>query len=98
MPKYPDITVWFTGKDSNTFNILGICLQAMRRADLSQEERDTFQAEATSGNYTHLLATCMEWFEVEWSSKILEHLNCAAFFVLSFEKYQLFLAILIGFI
>ncbi len=65
MPKYPDITVQLTGKDGNAFNILGIYLQAMRRAELSQEERDAFQAEATSGNYDHLLATCMEWFNVE---------------------------------
>ena len=60
MPKYPDITVQLTGKDGNAFNILGICLRAMRRAGLSQEE-----CEATSGNYNHLLATCMEWFNVE---------------------------------
>lgn len=59
MPKYPDITVQLTGKDGNAFNILGICLQAMRQAGLSQEERDAFRAEATSGNYDHLLATCM---------------------------------------
>ncbi len=65
MPKYPEITVKLTGEDGNAFNILGICLRAMRRAGLSQKERDAFQAEATSGNYTHLLATCMEWFEVE---------------------------------
>ena len=65
MPKYPDITVRLTGEDGNAFNILGICLRAMRRAGLSQEERDAFRAEATSGNYDLLLATCMEWFEVE---------------------------------
>ena len=65
MPKYPEITVRLTGEDGNAFNILGICLQAMRGAGLSQEERDAFQAEATSGNYDHLLTTCMEWFEVE---------------------------------
>ena len=65
MPKYPEIAVQLTGEDGNAFNILGICLQAMRRAGLSQEECEAFQAEATSGNYDHLLATCMEWFEVE---------------------------------
>ena len=65
MPKYPEITVRLTGEDGNVFNILGICLRAIRRASLSQEERNTFQTEATSGNYDHLLATCMEWFEVE---------------------------------
>ena len=65
MPKYPDITVQLTGKDGNAFNILGICLRAMRRAGLSKEECDKFQTEATSGNYDHLLATCIEWFNVE---------------------------------
>lgn len=65
MPKYPDITVQLVGQNGNAFNILGICLRAMRRADLSQEERDAFHAEATSGDYIHLLATCMEWFEVK---------------------------------
>jgi hypothetical protein len=65
MPKYPEITVRLTSEDGNAFNILGICLRAMRQAGLSQEERDAFRAEATSGNYDHLLATCFKWFEVE---------------------------------
>ena len=65
MPKYPDITVELVGQNGNAFNILGICLRAMRWAGLSKEEQDAFQAEATSGNYDHLLATCMEWFNVE---------------------------------
>ena len=65
MPKYPDITVRLTGKNGNAFNILGICLRAMRRAGFSQEERDAFYAEATSGNYDHLLAACLECFNVE---------------------------------
>jgi hypothetical protein len=65
MPKYPDITVELVGQNGNAFNILGICLRAMRRSGLSKEECDKFQAEATSGNYDHLLATCIEWFNVE---------------------------------
>ena len=65
MPKYPDITVRLTSEDGNAFNILGICLRAICQAGLSQEERDAFYAEATSGSYDHLLATCMEWFNVE---------------------------------
>lgn len=65
MPKYPDITVRLVGQNGNAFNILGICLRAMRLAGLSQEEREIFHAEATSSNYDHLLATCLKWFEVE---------------------------------
>lgn len=65
MPKYPDIHVELVGQDGNAYNLLGICTRAMRQAGLSREERDKFFAEATSGNYDHLLATCMEWFNVE---------------------------------
>ena len=65
MPKYPDITVELVGQNGNAFNILGICFRAMREADLPQEERDAFEKEATSGNYDHLLATCIKWFNVE---------------------------------
>lgn len=65
MPKYPNITVELVGQNGNAFNILGICLRAMREADLPQEERDAFEKEATSGNYDHLLATCIKWFNVE---------------------------------
>ena len=32
---------------------------------LTGEDGNAFQAEATLSNYDHLLATCMEWFEVE---------------------------------
>lgn len=63
--KHPEIHVQLVGLDSNAFSILGRCLQAMRRAGLSKEERDDFHKEATSGNYDHLLTTCMEWFDVE---------------------------------
>lgn len=33
MPKYPDITVKLIGQDSNAFNLLGICRQAMTKKD-----------------------------------------------------------------
>lgn len=65
MPKYPEINIQLTGHDGNAFYIIGRCLEAMRRAELSEEERDKFQAEATSGNYDHLLTTCIKWFDVE---------------------------------
>ena len=64
MSKYPDIEIQLSGQDGNAFHILGVCMQAMRRAGLSQSERDEFQNQATSGDYNHLLATCVEWFEV----------------------------------
>ncbi len=62
--KHPEIHVQLVGQDGNAFAIIGRCLSSMRQAGLSKEERDEFQKEATSGNYNHLLITCMEWFDV----------------------------------
>jgi len=63
--KYPEIVVQLTGKDGNAFMILGLVSQALRRAGVSQEERSSFQKQATSGDYNHLLRTAMEWVTVE---------------------------------
>lgn len=64
MPKYPDIQIELAGQDGNAFFILGKCLQAMRKAGLPQETRDAFKHEAISGDYDHLLQTCIKWFEI----------------------------------
>lgn len=63
--KYPEITINLTRIDGNAFNILGVCINEMRKAELPREKRDEFYKEATSGNYDHLLQTCMKWFNVE---------------------------------
>ena len=53
-----------TGSDGNPFQVLGKVIQAMRRAKVSQEEIDQFKQEAMSGDYDHLLRTCIKWVEV----------------------------------
>lgn len=63
--KYPEIHVQLIGLDGNAFSILDRCQREMKKARLSQEEIQQFMNEATSGNYDHLIATCMEWFDVE---------------------------------
>ncbi len=63
--KYPNITVKLVGRDGNAFVILGLCKQAMRRAKVPASEIAEFVKEATSGNYDHLLSTCMNWVCVE---------------------------------
>jgi hypothetical protein len=63
-PKHPEIVVELTGHDGNAYAILGRCQQAARRAGLPKAEIDAFFAEATAGNYDHLLQTCMAWFDV----------------------------------
>jgi hypothetical protein len=37
----------------------------MRGAGIPKDEIDAFFTEAKSGDYDHLLQTCVRWFEVE---------------------------------
>ena len=58
------IRVKLVGEDGNAFAILARVRSALRRggrADLVE----SFTKAATSGNYTHLLATVMEYVEVD---------------------------------
>lgn len=61
--KYPHVRVKLTGKDGNAFSILGICQRAAREANIPDGQIDAFMNEAKAGNYDHLLATCMRWFD-----------------------------------
>lgn len=61
--KFPHVRVDLAGQDGNAFNIIGLCNRAAYRAGLSDREVKEFLDEATSGDYDHLLATCMRWFD-----------------------------------
>lgn len=72
-PKYPDVTVRLVGVDSNAGTIMGEVTRALKthlRSEglggpfIEQTVRD-FRREAISGDYDHLLRTCMEWVNVE---------------------------------
>ena len=60
-----EISVQLSGQDGNACMILGLCKRAVQRVHLPQEEIDQFMKEAMSGDYNHLLATTMAWFDVE---------------------------------
>lgn len=62
--KYPDIKIQLTGGDGNAFFILGRCERAARKAKLPAKEIQLFREEATSGDYDHLLQTCIKWFNI----------------------------------
>ena len=62
-PRYPDIQVQLTGEDGNAFAILGRTTGALRRAGVPPDEIDAYLAEATSGDYDHLLATTLSWVD-----------------------------------
>lgn len=62
--KYPDIQVKLVGEDGNAFSILARVCGALRRNGVSREEVDEFITEATSGDYEHLIGTCLQWVRV----------------------------------
>ena len=61
-PRYPQVQVQLTGQDGNAFAILGRTA-ALRAAGVPSEEIDAYFAEATSGDYDHLLQTTMAWVD-----------------------------------
>lgn len=62
--KYPNVTVELIGRDGNAFAILGSVKRALSAAGVARSEIDEFMAEATSGDYSHLLCTVMRWVEI----------------------------------
>ena len=62
-PIYPKIKVQLTGEDGNAFFLIGRVRKAMRNAALSDNEIEKFSAEAMSGNYDHVLQTCMKYVD-----------------------------------
>jgi hypothetical protein len=64
-PRHPEVQVQLSGQDGNAFAILGRTAGALRQAGLPQEEIDAYFAEATSGDYDHLLQTTMAWVDSE---------------------------------
>lgn len=61
MVKHFDVHVALVGEDGNAFAILGRVKRAMRDAGLPDSEYAAYSAEATSGDYDHLLRTTMKW-------------------------------------
>ena len=63
--RFPEVVVQLSGEDGNAFAILGTVRRALKRAGVDAEAVDEFQAEASSGDYGHLLTTVMKWVRVE---------------------------------
>lgn len=62
--KYPDIKVKLVGRDGNAFAILGAVQAALKKGKVPPDAIKKFQTEAMSGDYNHLLSTCMKWVTV----------------------------------
>jgi len=63
-PKVDRPVLVLVGEDGNAFSILGRARRALLLAGRG-DEWPAFVAEATGGDYNHLLVTAMKWFEVE---------------------------------
>lgn len=63
-PRYPDIEVQLVGEDGNAFAVLGRVQRALREAGVPEAVVREFLAEATAGDYDHLLGTVMRWVTV----------------------------------
>lgn len=60
---YPEVRVPLTGEDGNAFSILARVSRELKRAGVPREEVAEFHAEATSGDYDHLLRTVLRWVD-----------------------------------
>ena len=56
-------SVKLIGNDGNAFAIIGSCQRAARK-NYTTEEWDAIREEMMSGDYDHLLATAMDFFDV----------------------------------
>lgn len=64
MKKYPKINVKLTGSNGNAFLILGKVKHALKDANIPKVKIDEFLKEASSGDYDHLLQTCIKWVNI----------------------------------
>lgn len=60
----PRPRIKLSGVDGNAFAIIGCVSKALRTAGWTSSQISAFQREAMSGNYEHLLATCVKYAEV----------------------------------
>ena len=59
-----DIDVQLTGVNGNVFSVMGTVRRALKRGGATPEQISEFQSDAMSGDYDHVLQTCMKWVNV----------------------------------
>lgn len=65
MPKYPNIKAKLIGQDGNAYAIIGTVKQALRKANVPQNDIDEFVVEAMSGDYNNVIVTALKWVTVK---------------------------------
>jgi len=64
-PPAPRPRVKLVGRDGNAFTIIGLVSAALRKAGASEAVIGQYRQESMCGDYNHLLATAMQYCEVE---------------------------------
>lgn len=63
-PLFPGVEVLLSDEDGNALVLISAVRRALRRAGAADGDIVRFTEEATSGDYDHVLATCMRWVNV----------------------------------
>lgn len=62
--KYPTINVKLVGEDGNAFFIIGKVKKTLQKEGVNSSKISEFVKDAMSGDYDHVLQTCMAWVNV----------------------------------
>lgn len=65
LTKLPRPTVDLSHSGGNALTLVSATQKALRKAGWTHPQCDAFRKEALSGNYDHVLQTCMKYAEVE---------------------------------
>lgn len=74
-PKYPELNVPLPteGPDANPHALIAEVTRFLRAWECSEDEIKAFWAEALSGTYEHVQATCEEYVNVLWDHWSLDY-------------------------
>jgi hypothetical protein len=61
---FPDVEVQLSGQDGNAFFVIGKVAVALKQGGASKEDVRAFKNDALSGDYDHVIQTCMKWVTV----------------------------------
>jgi len=62
-PRY-NVKVKLVGTNGNAFAIIGRVRSALKKTGATEQDLKEFTTDATSGDYDHVLQTCMKWVDV----------------------------------
>jgi hypothetical protein len=73
--KFPDVHVQLVGQDGNPMFIVTRVRQALKEGGATFDQIKEFSDEALSGDYNHVLQTCMKWVRTDENQETNENLD-----------------------